>query len=306
MKQKLRPCFEDLQADYVLVQAWKKTASYIRYHNWYADTLALDYHSLRLPEFIVDLQDRLRVPLKWTPAPLQVVPAPKSQRWYIDKQNNWRPTSKERIGRKIRPLAHVDLADQVVATAVMLCLADQIENSQGDPRLDIGVPGNRSKVLSYGNRLFCSNADDELWHRWGSRKLYRQYFTDYQTFLKRPDVVSREVQARLAKEQIVIVQSDLSKFYDRVRPELLVNKIRTHVNFDDKEAWIEFLSRFFCWRWHERDHRWQKKYEKESRIAGFDRIALPQGLVASGFFANVVLLDFDNALRESFNKRKYC
>ena len=36
-------------------------------------------------------------------------------------------------------------------------------------------------------------------------------------------------------------------------------------------------------------------------MEGFERVALPQGLVASGFFANVVLRDFENALRKSID-----
>ena len=38
----LGPRPELLREEFVLVQAWKKTASYIRYHNWFSDTLELD------------------------------------------------------------------------------------------------------------------------------------------------------------------------------------------------------------------------------------------------------------------------
>ena len=41
-----------LMEEYVLVQAFKKTTSYIRYHNWYSDTLALDKAAADLPSFI--------------------------------------------------------------------------------------------------------------------------------------------------------------------------------------------------------------------------------------------------------------
>ena len=43
MKQTLFPNLDDLRAEHVLVQAWKKTATYLRQHSWYADTLELDY-----------------------------------------------------------------------------------------------------------------------------------------------------------------------------------------------------------------------------------------------------------------------
>ena len=38
-------------------------------------------------------------------------------------------------------------------------------------------------------------------------------------------------------------------------------------------------------------------YAEQMELEDFTRVALPQGLVASGFFANVVLLSFDEALR---------
>ena len=51
------------------------------------------------------------------------------------------------------------------------------------------------------------------------------------------------------------------------------------------------------WGWHPRDERDVRIYAKQAELEDFTRVALPQGLVASGFFANVVLLSFDEALR---------
>ena len=39
--QILQPTIEDATREYVLVQAWKKTAGHIRNHNWYSDTLLM-------------------------------------------------------------------------------------------------------------------------------------------------------------------------------------------------------------------------------------------------------------------------
>ena len=53
--EQLEPCLELLREEYVLVQAWKKTAAYIRYHNWFSDTLALDRAAglaVNLPAFL--------------------------------------------------------------------------------------------------------------------------------------------------------------------------------------------------------------------------------------------------------------
>jgi hypothetical protein len=295
MKQILNPTLNDLKLECVLVQAWKKASKYIRQHNWYADTLELDYQSLRLPDFIREIQNRLEKSTEWKPTPLRVVPAPKSQKWTL-KNGKWNPV--EPIDKKLRPLAHTSLVDQVVATAVMLCMADHVETLQGNTTLPITKVDNRRKIISYGNRLFCDNSGDILHHRWGSSKLYRQYFTDYQTFLSRPNIVVNELD-ELRKNTLVgmefaIVQSDLSKFYDRVQPEVLAEKIRQYFAALSDEHWFEFIERFFNWGWY--DHKWARKYSMANDIDGFGRIALPQGLVASGFFANLVLLDFDRAL----------
>ena len=48
----LSPNMDLLRQEYVLIKAWKKTTNYIRYHNWYADTLKLDWTTVNLPEFI--------------------------------------------------------------------------------------------------------------------------------------------------------------------------------------------------------------------------------------------------------------
>ncbi len=90
----LTPRLDLLGQEYVLVQAWKKTVSYIRYHNWYADTLALDRAAVNLPSFIAELAERLQAPNRWVSDPLRIVPAPKSQSWRVTGQDKrWEPTS---------------------------------------------------------------------------------------------------------------------------------------------------------------------------------------------------------------------
>ena len=182
MKQTLRPTLQDLTMECVLIQAWKKTSSYLRSHSWYADTLAIDMQSLRVSSFLGEIQARLQNPDQWEPRPLRFVPAPKNQRWEIDENGRWGPVRpknnrskskslKQRNQEKkdnIRPLAHVDLEDQVVATAILLCLADRVESRLGDPCLDL-TQDNRKAILAYGHRLFCDNVDEtSLRHRWGS------------------------------------------------------------------------------------------------------------------------------------------
>jgi hypothetical protein len=280
------------------MQAWKKTSAYLRSHSWYADTLGLDYESLRLPQFIREIQVRLQDPENWKSKPLELVPAPKNQRWAYHNEK-WEPREKN-IDRKLRPLAHLDLQDQVVATAIMLCLADRVETAMGDPRLPINKAENRRQVLAYGHRLFCDlNDNNELVHHWGSAKLYRQFFQDYQTFLERPKVVAKSLQNE-GNYDIAIIQSDLSKFYDRVRPELLHKKLcKFKYNFNE-DAFFNLAERVFDWRWS--DRRRADRYAKDHKISNFGLVALPQGLVTAGFYANVVLNDLDIALREGMGQ----
>ena len=289
------------------MQAWKKTASDIRERSWYADTLGLDFQSLRLPSFLQEIQARLRNPDQWEPRPLRFVPAPKSQRWEFNKKGQWVP-GETKIQRKIRPLAHVDLEDQVVATAILLCLADRVETMLGDPRLKI-TQENRPKVIAYGHRLYCDRdqvSGTGLRHRWGSSSLYRKYFQDYQVFLKRPDIVVDELKRSEDENlEVVVVQSDLSKFYDRVRPEMLHEKLRKFQESSDETSFFDLSERVLNWRWHTSDQYRAKRYAEKadaSEIRGFEEVALPQGLVASGFFANIALVDFDTALREKLGK----
>ena len=45
------PSMELLQEEYLLVEAWKKTAGHLRAHNWFADSLAIDLAAVELPRF---------------------------------------------------------------------------------------------------------------------------------------------------------------------------------------------------------------------------------------------------------------
>ena len=316
MKEKLNPSLEDLGLECVLMQAWKKTSSYLRYHSWYADTLDIDYQSLRISDFIREIQDELKKPEKWRPRPLRMVPAPKSQKWEFDGEGKWRPRKETDI--KLRPLAHVALRDQVVATAIMMCLADRVETFLGDPRVPVmegdsrlisknakEAKRNRRKILAYGHRLFCDSQASRkrsLLHRWGSAKLYRQYFQDYRTFLERPDAVADLAMNNLRDSKIAVVHSDLSEFYDRVRPSLLHRKLRNFRYSTDEEPFFALAERVFNWKWKKSDIQVAADYGEKHEIDRFESVALPQGLVASGFFANVVLSDLDLALREKIGK----
>ena len=296
----LQPRLGFLQREEVLVQAWKKASAHIRYHNWFSDTLELDWTSVNLPQFLGGISSTLQSPEIWQSDPIRLILAPKTQPgWETTATSDWKPPRNVRL----RPLAHVTLRDQVVATAIMQCLADRVETRQGDPRVDVARVEDRTKVVSYGNRLFCDTDEHDgnvLRHRWGSAKLYRKYFQDYRTFLARPESVARgliEDAARDAgtysNQRPFIVCTDLSKFYDRVHPALLHQALDTLSHGSEEAPFFAFAKSMLRWRWHPSDRQQVKQYAG-SELTGFsEEVSLPQGLVAAGFFANVVLLSLD-------------
>lgn len=292
MIETLSPTIEALCQEYVLVQAWKKTSSYIRQHNWYSDTLELDRTAINLPEFIAKLSLDLKSEEPWRNSPLRIVPAPKSQRWVVDK-TGWRPADRKASSSKLRPLAHVNLRSQVAATAVMMCAANRIETHQHDPRDHSSLA---PLVASYGNRLFCDENEGELVHRWGSSKLYRAYYQDYRSFIARPEAVAKSV-GDSVENRAIIIHSDLCQFFDRVRPELLHKKLFSRLSDISDSGFETLASQILCWQWDPRDLAQVGEFAKNADIDSFDSISLPQGLVAAGFFSNVVLMDFDDSMR---------
>jgi hypothetical protein len=268
--QRLLATLEQITQEYVLVQAWKKASSYIRYHNWFADTLELDRAAANLPTFIAEIRNELKTG-SYDTSRLRIVPAPKSQRWRISEKGKWGPIDGENA--KIRPLARVALKDQVVATAIMLCLSERVETEQGDPLGDYRSADVRRRMMSYGNRLFCdqSESGNYLIHRWGSSKLYRAYFQDYRTFLSRPEAVAASVEGG---QEALIVHTDLSQFYDRVTPESLHAKLRRLQTSNDDERFFRLAEDVLNWTWATADKPKIERYSKAAGIATFSKVAV--------------------------------
>lgn len=188
----------------VLSQAWKKSHALIRRHNWYADVLELDAS-------MVDLEAQL---LRWgtdvhqvgfRPHELLLVPASKIAKWEFRPTpvgqspdfelefDDWAPkTAMNRPGadatssdlaQKLRPLAHLSIRDQTLATAVMMCMAEAVETAQGNTFGNDVLAMREQGVVSYGNRLQCNwveqpGARSRARFSWGNSRTYRQYFQD--------------------------------------------------------------------------------------------------------------------------------
>lgn len=297
----LTPVAKNLSDVAVLVQAWKKAHSYIRSHNWYADSLELDISSLRLHQLVSEWS-KLLTPENvrgFKPDPMRLVPAPKTHAWSME--GGWKPAKDDETGElKLRPLAHLTIRDQTLSMAVLICLANIVETIQGDPATPV-TASNRTKIVSYGHRLVAKWQECRATFRWGNAKLYRQYFEDYQQFVHRPERIRQELFPQGGSW--AIVQADLTQFYDLIPRATLIKRLSTLARKEygkdgTDSGFFEAVKRLFDWTWAEEDVEPALSLCKNDNASG-----LPQGLAASGFFANAYLLDFDNALVRLLGKR---
>ncbi|MFM0374327.1 RNA-directed DNA polymerase [Paraburkholderia aspalathi] len=354
----------------VLSQAWKKTHSYIRRHNWYADVLELDCSTTdieqQLTHWAIAVQEA-----GFRPEAMRIVPAPKNAAWHFprlepvnpflpkppsppspgqavglplpppfpqqapavglpgtgfsfesllalpahDEFSAWRPvadneqSASNQSAQKMRPLAHLNIRDQTLATAVMLCVADAVESAQGDTSEADYIEARRRGVCSYGNRLHCAWVkDDEKNERamfgWGNSRLYSQYFQDYRRFLARPRAVCQHISNRLpAGKELFVISLDIKSFFDGIDRAALIEqlkliyatyaeRLRLQSQPLDNDAFWTLVSRIFDWSWHPDDAALASKMNGEQSLPD----GLPQGLVSSGFFANAYMLKFDATL----------
>ncbi|HEX5311981.1 RNA-directed DNA polymerase [Aquabacterium sp.] len=311
--QRLGPSLALLTDEAVLAQAWKKTDSDVRRHNWYADILELEQASLLLPQkleaWAAELNSGAALP-ETTPA--RVVLAPKNAKWHFPdkKDGGWRfkpqldAAGNEVAQPELRPLAHLTIRDQVLATAVMLCVADAVESLQGntDPSRFANASAARKHVFSYGNRLFCDwstgpDGKQQARFRWGNATTYSQFFKDYERFLERPASVCREALPSLQGHRLYVVKLDLAKFYDCVDQARVLDRLKgiwaTYAEqFGADQAATSEADENAFWSAAERVLRWSWNAD-DCKKAGALTMGLPQGLIASGFLANAYMHGFD-------------
>ncbi|MBF0214028.1 MAG: RNA-directed DNA polymerase, partial [Magnetococcales bacterium] len=308
-----------LTDEVVLIQAWKKSQRYIRKSNWYADLLELDQSAVLLESWVSKWRNELDTGNP-QPQPMRMVPAPKTHRWGFEGKL-WLPI--ERIDEKkqkkpihLRPLAHLGIREQTMATAAMLCLADCIETAQGDTSTTDYFEARRLGIHSYGNRLYCFFDPDTTGDNnrpkplaqfsWGNSETFSRYYKDYTKFLDRPRIIAANVQDQLGSdEELFVIKLDISAFFDRIHRPTLIERMQdeyaafvscyvlTDGNADDK-FW-DRLKQIFNWQWNPAD-------DELKQFLKVKPDGLPQGLVASGFFANAYLLEFDRCISGMLKK----
>lgn len=357
--RQLAPQARYLKDPVILAQAWKKTHTAIRRHNWYADVLELDCSTIDLERLLAEWALSLEKEA-FKPAPMMLVPAPKNGRWEFTEHqaptifagdtyvlpeadsdapfNAWqvKPETKREQDQtdreikrvqKLRPLAHLAIRDQTLASAVMLCLADAIESAQGDTSVRAPLKAQTQGVFSYGNRLHCcwdstSRPHPRATFSWGNSRTYSQYFQDYRTFLARPRKICAELSPRLPTgKEFFVVALDLKSFFDCIDRKALIGQLqglhKEHVHAfglpDQFQADTEFwclAGQIFDWEWRaeDKDHARMMQGEELTLPNG-----LPQGLIASGFFANAYMVGFDRLLGKTIGTdfgagviRDYC
>lgn len=320
--ERLMPSLELLGDEAVLAQAWKKSDAYIRRHNWYADILELEQVSLLLPQTLKKWQLEISSGDHSAASPLRLVPAPKNGKWYFPSKaeaegGDWKfkaihnkASEVKQTEPDLRPLAHVSIREQVLASAVMLCLADAVETLQGntDPSSYGSKAEARQGACSYGNRLFCDwlkefDGKQHARFRWGNATTYSQFFLDYERFLERPAEVCREALPSLHNERLFVVKLDLAKFYDCVNQSAVVSRLRMlYQRYADEfaisysevevESFWQAVEKIVCWKWSPSDSADRSEL----------KLGLPQGLVASGFFANAYMHDLDQIIMWSLQE----
>jgi hypothetical protein len=297
----LGPRLEYLSDPVVLAQAWKKSHSYIRRHNWYADVLELDCSAVDLDSQLSLWAAQLSIGAYQT-APIRMVPAPKTQVWSFDG-GGWGPSQSDSAVPVLRPLAHLGIREQTVATAVMCCLANCVETSQRNTQLWDQF-GSNARVYSFGNRLNCRYGVDGRAERadfsWGNTEVYSRYFRDYQWFLKRSSTLAASLAGSTEPNRIILLKLDLKAFYDNISVDRLVDRLRDQYRayqerFPDvpeaDEAFWFTSKAALSFQWDVRDNSFADLLRDNLMPAG-----LPQGMVASGFFANSYLVQFDQAI----------
>ncbi|WP_417441327.1 RNA-directed DNA polymerase [Idiomarina sp.] len=311
---KLTPSMELLSDKLVLTQAWKKSHAYIRARNWYADTLALDVSALTIEESVEKWSRDLGPGLNTHK--VELILAGKSESWGFDGDEGWQPTGlikrahesssnskiKAREDRPpLRPLSHLSVRDQTYATAVMLCAADFVESRQGECTENPFVD-RQNQVYSYGNRLLCDwRTPHDAWFRWGNSETYRKFFVDYQSFLSRSSIIGQHVQKSASGgREVYVVSLDLESFFNSIDLEHLNNLLQEvscgEAQGIDSDFWST-TKRILTWKWNDKEVRKAESLGLKNVTKG-----LPQGLVAAGFFANVYMLNFDEAISSKLNQ----
>ncbi|MFB0973928.1 MAG: RNA-directed DNA polymerase, partial [Bacteroidales bacterium] len=142
---------------------------------------------------------------------------------------------------------------------------------------------------------------------WGNKSSYRKYFQDYRSFLARPRRACLEAANGLStKQDLYVISLDIKSFFDQIDINALITELEQVMSNHcrqfslpesqrpDNRFW-ERVALILNWRWHEDDQEKVSLFNEDKEKLP---LGLPQGLMASGFFANAYMLGFDAAMKQ--------
>lgn len=243
--------------------AAKKASTYVLEQNWFADPLEVRSFFASFDSSIKDIIDDLmyRDDLEYQ---IQKVTVPKSIAIEHNKQIH-----------KCRDLSHLPFKAQVLGTAILMALSDEWENVLGDSdQFKMAILGNRLDRVddkSSGKKVF----------RVGSKTVYRFWADDYSQFVSQTsngfNIAMEDLEA---KRRVCLISTDISSFYPSINLDNLIEILLSSTSINDLEK--EHIKKFM--------------YSVKRAMKLAEMSGLPQGMVASGFFANIYLTEFDRKI----------
>lgn len=254
-----------------LALAAKKASRYVLQYNWFADPLEVILFTQNLDAELQRLSAEIET-LNFTVPHILPVDVPKR----IKEKTRGKGI---RFIHEVRRLAHLDFATQVYSTAILMAAADEWEEKFGDPTKTKDV-----RKLILGNRL--NRRQDENGKNYfpqGTSALYRFWGEDYAQFVSSISNAFNAALSRLKSDRrLGLLSTDISDYYPTVALDRLSNVIQQSASLNSVER--NQVAIFF------------RQLEKGMGIAGLS--GLPQGMVASGFFANIYLQELDEQVIE--------
>jgi len=249
-----------------LALAAKKASRYVLYYNWFADPLEVVLFTQNLDAELQRLSGQIAT-MSFRVPHILPVPVPKRIKEKTRGKDSW-------FIHEVRTLAHLDFATQVYSTAILMAVADEWEEKFRDPTKTKDV----QKVI-LGNRL--NRRQDENGKNYfpkGTAALYRFWGEDYAQFVSS---ISNAFNAALNRlkidRRLGLLSTDISNFYPTVVLDHLSDTVQRSASLSRVER--DQVALFF------------QQLQKGMRTASLS--GLPQGMVASGFFANIYLQGLD-------------
>jgi Leucine-rich repeat (LRR) protein len=248
-----------------LALAAKKAARFVLKHNWFADPLEVVTFQQTFDKSLQELSQKLQK---------ENFDAGLIRPVIVPKRIKERPVRKStRRIHEVRNLAHLEFGTQVISTAILMACADEWENKFGN------LSDNKNIKGIFGNRLDCHQNKKGQNFSIGTYSLYKFWGEDYSNFVR---VTSDRFNSALLNlkdqdKRLYLLSTDISSFYPSIDLKKLSEIVSATDSLNSKEK--SQVKSFFNGLIHAM---------LKANLAG-----LPQGMVASGFFANIYLNKFD-------------